>query len=65
MTLSSVLFISLLWLLSVFSFARWRVSSLCKNDSNCNVLNDMVFQIYLKMSGVVVFFLICMIIRKS
>lgn len=65
MTLFAILIISFLWLVSIFSFAKWRVSTVCKNAPGCSVLNDLVFKIYLKASGAAVFAWLCMMIARS
>jgi len=67
MVLFSVLLIFALWIISIFSFATWRVSFICaKNDNpSPNIVNDIIFQIYLKISGVTIFIWIFMMIAES
>jgi hypothetical protein len=43
--------IMLLWILSIFSFAKWRYAVIDTPERRINISNDLAFQIYLKLSG--------------
>jgi len=62
MTIIAILVIHLLWLTSIFSFAKWRVFSCSKGGSNFIILNDNVFKVYSKLSGTAVLVWMCMMI---
>jgi len=47
----AILGIMLLWIVSVFSFARWRHALTCTFEKQINISADLPFQIYLKLSG--------------
>jgi hypothetical protein len=52
----AVLSITLLWILSIFSFAKWRHAAIAAPDRRANISTDLVFQVYLKLSGLAVLF---------
>ena len=43
--------IMLLWIISIFSFAKWRYAVIDTPEKQINISNDLAFQIYLKLSG--------------
>ena len=51
MKLLAIIFLEALWLLSVFSFAHWRAAASIGKKKSRPVSNDLVFQLYLKISG--------------
>jgi hypothetical protein len=65
MTIIAILLIYLLWLTSIFSFAKWRVLTFSKGGNDFSVLTDSLFQIYLKLSGMAVLIWMCMMIELS
>lgn len=56
--------VMILWLISIFSFAKWRAASLCRKEGQCNVLNDTALQVYMKLSGVGVLVWACMMLAR-
>lgn len=43
--------IMLLWIISIFSFAKWRHAVTGTPEKQINISTDLPFQIYLKLSG--------------
>lgn len=44
-----------LWIISIVSFARWRLYILEKKEKIVFINNDWILQIYIKVSGLAVF----------
>lgn len=61
----SVIFIAMVWLVSVFSFARWRVAHRYAKGHHGNVLNDTIFQLFMKLSGSVVLVWIALMLTHT
>jgi|GEM_PF-2624970 len=51
MKIIAVIVIMLLWIVSVFTFANWRRTATTSNLATTNVSKDLIFQVYLKFSG--------------
>lgn len=51
MQLLSIIFITSLWIVSIFTFAKWRIVSMPAQNPPGNVSTDLAFQVYLKLSG--------------
>lgn len=51
MDLPAIIFITSLWIASIFTFAKWRVVSMPVQKPPFNISADLVFQLYLKLSG--------------
>jgi hypothetical protein len=54
MITAAILIIMLLWIVSIFSFAKWRYKAAFTPEKPGDITADLPFQIYLKLSGVAV-----------
>jgi hypothetical protein len=59
-----IILTTIIWLITIFAFARWRVSRICRNEEKCNVMNDFPLQLYMKLSGVCLLFWIAGLIME-
>jgi hypothetical protein len=46
--------LSLLWVVSIFTFARLRISLSAKKNITAGIHKDWIFQLYLKISGIII-----------
>jgi hypothetical protein len=53
-----------LWIVSVFSFARMRLSLSGRKNYNINPASDPICLIYLKISGTIIFIVVCSLIGR-
>ena len=51
MVLLSIVIITVLWIVSLFTFAKWRYAVTIDRHLSVNINTDLVYQLYLKLSG--------------
>lgn len=65
MKVIAVIVIMLLWIVSVFTFANWRMSATMGRKLAINVSKDLIFQLYLKFSGLGVLGWVCLLMASA
>ena len=61
----SLYILTLLWIISVFSFAGFRVTSIGKKAGSFNLHKDWLCLAYLRLSGVVILIVIISLVSRT
>lgn len=61
----SILLLTILWVMSLMSFARWRVLVNYDRGTKKDPADGIVFQIYLKGSGIIILYFIFKLIALN
>lgn len=62
--IASLYILTLLWIASILSFARMRLSLSGRKNNIINPANDPVCRIYLKVSGTIILIVVCSLIER-